>query len=91
MIINLTNPKILIFFISLFPQFIEADFNHGGWKILIYGIIFNLGGVLVNSSVALFANKLGHTINKISLLNYIIPIIFIAISLSVLTQFYLKL
>lgn len=84
-LINITNPKIVIFFIGLMPQFI-SDPTNNKFIFLVYGLIFNLGGILVNSTVVILAPKLIKYIksDKKSWFSYVPPILFIIIVMNVL-------
>ena len=55
---NLINPKILIFFIAYFPNFLFSDTIKISNQFLILGAIFILQALLVFISVSLIANKL---------------------------------
>lgn len=81
--INLTNPKIGLFFISLMPQFVPISANESPLIFLMYGAIFSAGGILVNFSVAIFAEKIGKLVKNASWFDYVPPILFIMILLHV--------
>jgi threonine/homoserine/homoserine lactone efflux protein len=62
---NLLNPKVALFFLAFLPQFIRTGTAHPASQILFMGIWFNIGGTLVNMTVAtlfgVFAGKIGRS------------------------------
>jgi len=55
---NLINPKVLIFFIAYFPNFLFSDTIKISNQFLLLGFIFIFQALLVFISVSLIANKL---------------------------------
>jgi threonine/homoserine/homoserine lactone efflux protein len=49
---NLLNPKVALFFLAFLPQFIGTGTTQPASRILFMGIWFNMGGTLVNMTVA---------------------------------------
>ncbi|MDF7674310.1 LysE family translocator [Acetobacteraceae bacterium ESL0709] len=78
LLINLTNPKIVLFFISLIPQFVPPA--SGPERFILYGLIFNAGGLTVNLSVALLANTVSQWLKNARWFDYVPPLLFTAIS-----------
>lgn len=64
---NLLNPKVLVFLLAFFPQFIDPSQGSVISQVLILGVIMKTCGFLVMISVALMANKLGNKFNSSSL------------------------
>lgn len=58
-IMNVLNPKVILFFLALFPQFITVQPGESSaLKFMILGIIFMLQGFAIFSTVAFCAGKL---------------------------------
>lgn len=56
-IMNVTNPKVLLFFFALFPQFAALEQPGAGMRLLWLGAIFSFVTVLVFGSLAWLTNK----------------------------------
>ena len=56
-IMNVTNPKVLLFFFALFPQFALLDQPGAGFRLLVLGFIFALVTVMVFGSLAWMTDK----------------------------------
>ena len=57
-IANLTNPKILIFFMAFLPGFVSSGGSSAGAQLLTLGALFLTVGLCVDSGVALAAGRL---------------------------------
>lgn len=79
-LLNLTNPKIAIFFLSLLPQFISADAPVSSF--LWYGLSFNCSGLVVNLLAAFFAIRLTEKIGQSVVFSYLSSALFGLIAVS---------
>ncbi len=59
MIVNLTNPKVILFVLAFIPQFVNPALGSVLVQFLILGAIIALGGFVVNGLVGLFAGGAG--------------------------------
>ena len=84
---NLINPKVLIFFLAYFPNFLFSDTISVSYQFIILGAIFILQALIIFSIVSLTSNRL------ISILNvdasnkkivYLKSFIFVLIGMSIL-------
>lgn len=58
LVVNLLNPKVVLFILAFLPQFVAPE-RPVLPQFLILGLVFCLGGLLVNGLVAAFAGRLG--------------------------------
>ena len=84
---NLINPKVLIFFLAYFPNFLFSDTISMSYQFIILGAIFILQALIVFSFVSLASNRL-ISILKVDSKNkkivYLKSFIFVLIGLSIL-------
>jgi threonine/homoserine/homoserine lactone efflux protein len=58
LLVNLLNPKVIIFFVTFLPQFVSADDPHAAGKMLFLGLVFMVVNVPVCGSFILAADRI---------------------------------
>jgi len=61
---NILNPKVAIFFIALFPQFIRTQNGHEAMQMALLGVVFIICTFFVFSTCALFSGQIGEALKK---------------------------
>jgi threonine/homoserine/homoserine lactone efflux protein len=56
--INLLNPKIIVFFVTFLPQFIDAGDQHAGGKLFFLGMLFIVVATPITAPMILSAARL---------------------------------
>lgn len=63
-IMNITNPKVTLFFLAFLPQFADPARGHLSAQIILLGALFQCATLIVFGAVALLGGKLAIWFNK---------------------------
>lgn len=63
-LVNVFNPKIVVFMFALLPPFIKPENGMPLLQLFILGMVFNVGGILINFAVAIFSGGLGQLLSR---------------------------
>ena len=87
---NVFNPKVALFFIAFFPQFIDANYAYSMLSFLILGLTFATTGFIWCSCLALlaarFSTRLRENPSIEAVLNKISGVVFIGLGVKLLTE-----
>jgi len=84
---NLINPKVLIFFLAYFPNFLFSDTISTSYQFIILGAIFILQALIIFSIVSLASNRLISILNvdaRNTKIVYLKSFVFVLIGMSIL-------
>lgn len=87
-IMNLVNPKILIFFLAFFPGFLWDESQNTIYQFYVLGILFMIISFLIFSSLAILAGFISSTLNENKTVAFILKwlqiIVFVGIAIFIL-------
>jgi threonine/homoserine/homoserine lactone efflux protein len=89
-VMNLTNPKVLLFFLAFLPQFVAPEAGPVALQIVWFGLCFIVATVLTFGTVALLAGAIGDLLRRStraqSYLNRLCGIVFAGLAVRLLTS-----
>lgn len=89
-IMNITNPKVSIFFLAFLPQFTTPEAGPVAAQIIIFGLVFLLSALLIFSLIALLAALIGGWLTRSDrarkYLNRIAGLVFVGLALKLVTS-----
>lgn len=87
--VNLTNPKVVLFFITFLPLFVAGDDPHASGKLMVLGIYFVLISIVLGTAMILVAERFVATLKAnprlMRGLDYLFAGVFGAFAMSILT------
>ncbi|MAN58764.1 MAG: lysine transporter LysE, partial [Flavobacteriaceae bacterium] len=87
-IMNLLNPKVMIFFLAFFPGFLWAENGNTVFQFYVLGLVFMAVSFSVFSSIALLAGRIAKYIKQHAsvgvVLKWLQVVVFIGIAIYIL-------
>ena len=88
-IMNITNPKVSLFFLAFLPQFADPSRGPVALQILLLGGLFIVATILIFGGIALLAGTLGEWLNRSArvqkILNRVAGAVFVGLALKLAT------
>jgi threonine/homoserine/homoserine lactone efflux protein len=88
-IMNVTNPKVSIFFLAFLPQFVDPERGPVSLQMVALGGVFLVATILVFGAVALIGGALGEWLNRSAraqqIMNWVAGTVFVGLALKLIT------
>ncbi|SFU03709.1 LysE family translocator [Sedimentitalea nanhaiensis] len=82
LIVNLTNPKVILFVLAFVPQFVDPAAGPILGQFLLFGAVLSVGGFVINGMIGVFAGGAGQRLARAGRwLSYLTGGIFAALAL----------
>lgn len=64
LVANAINPKVVLFFLSFLPQFVDVSRGHMEWQLGLLGLVFTAQAALLFGLLGYFSGSVGARINR---------------------------
>lgn len=89
MVMNLTNPKVLVFFLAFLPQFADPARGPVALQLMVLGAVFILATLLVFGAIACFTGAFGALLQRSAraqtVLNRVAGLVFLGLAVRLVT------